>query len=109
MNTATKAKQAALEKFRARPSHDDPIAVEQRAARLATSVARKARIAERKAARAAEDARLAVENAAREAEESRQAAGLAAAQAEQAAQAIELKAQQKAARDIRYAKRKARR
>jgi hypothetical protein len=113
LDSAAKAKQAALEKFRARPAYDDPIAVEQRAARLATSVAREARAAERKAERAAADAKLAEEKAAREAEEAREAAEAAIAaealEAEEAARAIELKVQQKAARDLRYAKRKARR
>jgi hypothetical protein len=113
LNTAASAKQAALEKFRARPSPDGPVAVERRAARVATRVAREARIVERNAARASENARLVVESAARAADEARQAAEQAAAAAalesERAASALELKAQQKTARDIRYAKRKARR
>ena len=43
LSTAAKAKQATLEKFRARPRADDPSAVEREAARLATSQARDAR------------------------------------------------------------------
>jgi Family of unknown function (DUF6481) len=61
LSTAAKAKQALLEKFRARPKADDPAAAERQAARLATSLARVARIAERKAAREAEAARLQAE------------------------------------------------
>ena len=61
LSTAAKAKQALLEKFRVRPKADDPAAAERHAARLATSLARDARIAERKAAREAEAARLQAE------------------------------------------------
>src|ERR1700704_4197802 len=61
LSTAAKAKQALLEKFRARPKADDPAAAERQAARLATSLARDARIAERKTAREAEAARLQAE------------------------------------------------
>lgn len=124
LNTAANAKRAAMEKFRSRPMADDPAAVEQRATRLAISVAREARLAERKAARAADEVKRAAENAAREAEEILRANERAAAelvfqaeqaareielQAQQAANSIALKAKQKAARDARYAARKARR
>jgi hypothetical protein len=92
LGTAAKAKQASLEKFRARPRADDPAVTEQQAARLATSQARDAR----KAARAAETARL-------QAEEIRQAADeverKATAEAEQAAQKDTLEAERKTARD----------
>jgi len=81
MSTAAKARQALLEKFRARPKPDDPAVVERQAARLATRLARDARAAERKAAR----------------------------EAEQAAREAALEAERKAARDARYAARKARR
>jgi Family of unknown function (DUF6481) len=77
LSTAAKARQAALEKFRARPRVDDAAVIEQQAARLATSQARDAR----KAARVVESARL-------EAEANRQAAEevarKAAAEAEEA-------------------------
>jgi Family of unknown function (DUF6481) len=54
LSAAAKARQASLEKFRARPRADDPAVGERQAARLATSQARDAR----KAARAAETARV---------------------------------------------------
>jgi len=102
LNTAANAKQAMLERFRARPAADDPAVLERQAARKAVAVAREARIAERKAAREAETVRLAAEQAARAAEQ-------AAHEAEEAARALALAAKQKAARDARYAARKARR
>jgi hypothetical protein len=107
--TAANARNAALERFRARPGPDDVAVLERQAARKAVSVARDARIGERKAAREAEAVRLAAEQAACE-------AALKAAAAEQAARAIEaseraaaLAIAQKAARDARYAARNARR
>ena len=57
LSTAAKAKQALLEKFRARPKADDPAAAERHAARLATSLARDARKAARDARYAARKAR----------------------------------------------------
>jgi hypothetical protein len=101
LSTAAKAKQASLEKFRARPRADDPAVVEQQAARLATSQARDAR----KAARTAATARL-EEEAIRQAAED--AARKTAAEAEKAAQEVTLEAERKTARDARYAARKAR-
>jgi hypothetical protein len=94
LSTAAKARQAALEKFRARPRADDPAVAERQAARLATSQARDAR----KAARALETARLEEEAIRRTAEEA----------AEKAAREVTLEAERKAARDARYAARKAR-
>jgi hypothetical protein len=106
LSTAAKAKQALLEKFRARPKADDPAAAECNAARLAVSLARDARIAERKAAREAEAVRAQAEAIRQAAED---AARKAAAEAEQAAQELAVEAERKAARDARYAARKARR
>src|SRR5271168_3668354 len=83
LSTAAKAKQASLEKFRARPRADDPAVVEQQAARLATSQARDTR----KAARAAETARL-EEEAIRQAAE--EVARKAAVQAEKTAREVTL-------------------
>lgn len=104
-DAAAKAKQEALQRFRARPGADDPAVVEQRAARQAVVAAREARIAERTAAKLAAQAREAAEKAEREARERQEAAE----QAERdAAAKIALEAQQKAARDARYAARKAR-
>jgi hypothetical protein len=101
LGTAAKARQATLEKFRARPRADDPAAVERQAARLATSQARDAR----KAARTAETARL-QEQAIRQAAED--VARKATVEAEKAAREVTLEAERKAARDARYAARKAR-
>jgi hypothetical protein len=112
LSTAAKAKQASLEKFRARPRADDPAVVEQQAARLATSQARDTR----KAARAAETARVeeeairhAAEEAARKATvEAEEVARKAAVEAEKAALEVTLEIERKTARDARYAARKAR-
>jgi len=130
LKSATSAKQAVLEKFKAHTDPNDPAVAERRAARLALAVAREERQAaraEEKAARKAEEDRLTAEEAARQAaeeaaaaaERERVAAEKAAQEAEQARLAAEeearnqiseeeLKAKQKAARDLRYAKRKAR-
>jgi hypothetical protein len=103
------AKKALLEKFRARPGPDDPEVVKRQAEREAVLAARVAREAEREAARKAKEAELA-EEAAREAERKAQAEQDAAVDAvEQAKRHIALLAEQKAARDARYAARKARR
>jgi Family of unknown function (DUF6481) len=101
LSTAAKARQATLERFRARPRADDPSAVERQVARLATSQAREAR----KAARAAETARVEEEAIRKTAED---AARKAAAEVEKAAQEATLEAERKAGRDARYAARKAR-
>jgi hypothetical protein len=93
-DAALKAKQALLEKFRARPKADDPAVLERQAERLATGAAREKRAAERKVAREEAAARAVAERAAHEAEVK--------------ARAIALEAEQKAKRDARYAKRKAR-
>ena len=105
LSAAAKAKQALLEKFRARPKPGDPAVMEREAARLATSQARDQRAAERKAVREAEGRRLAEEEARKAAEE---AARKAVEEAERAAQERALEAERKAARDARYAARKAR-
>lgn len=111
--TAANAKKAMVERFRARPAEDDPVNVERKAARLAVSQARDARIAAREAERRADAKRQAAEQKVREEE----AALMAVEQAEREAaerraegdRAVDLLAEQKAARDARYAARKARR
>ena len=116
---ATNARKAALEKFRAKPPPDDPAVIERHAAQRAIVEAREARAAERKALREAEAARVAAEQAAIVAEKERQQAEQAAylarkandaaqVQADHKARALALAAEQKAARDARYARRKAR-
>lgn len=102
ISAAAAAKKALLERFRARPSPDDPAEIERQAALKAIADAREARAAERRAAKEAELQRLAAEAAARKAAE------IAAAQ-EAKRQAALLEAERKAARDAKYAARKARR
>jgi hypothetical protein len=110
---ASNAKKAMLERFRARPSEEDPAAIERKAARLATSQAREARVKAREAARRAETERLAVALKAREEEAARlvleQAEREAVERRAEADRAVSLLAEQKAIRDSRYAARKARR
>lgn len=101
LSAAAAAKQALLERFRARPSPDDPAEIERQAALKAISDARDARAAERKAAKEAEAARVAAELAAKRKQEQ-----IVAAEAKARAAAEE--AARKAARDARYAARKAR-
>jgi hypothetical protein len=99
--TAMSAKAAMINRFRARPKPDDPAVVERQAALQAISVARVARIAERKVARKLDAERHAAEQAALIAEQ-------AALVAAETARTIALAAENKAARDSRYAARKAR-
>ncbi len=114
-----KAKKAMLERFRAKPGPDDPEVMARIAERKAIAEARDKRAAERRAAKEAEAARIAADKALIEAEKQREAAELeaylarkaddaAAANAEHKARALALAAEQKAARDARYARRKAR-
>jgi hypothetical protein len=101
LSAAAAAKQALLERYRSRPSVGDPAWIEQQAALKAIADARDARTAERKAAKEAEAARVAAELAARRTQEQ-----IAAAEAK--ARALAQEAERKAARDARYAARKAR-
>jgi hypothetical protein len=106
---AAAAKKAALERFRA--ASNDPTAAQRRTERAAIHEARLTRMAEREVARKAHEAELAV-RAAHEAElalQAKRAAEDAAARAtaEEADRDATLKADQKAARDARYAARKA--
>ena len=110
--TAAKAKKAQLKNARAVDPAADPGFAERQAARQALSIAREARAAERKAAKEAEALRKAQERAAEAearalalvAEEDR----LKAEAAEEERRAIALEAERKAARDAKYAARKAR-
>jgi hypothetical protein len=101
ISAAAAAKQALLERFRAKPAAGDPEWLEQQAALKAVADAREARAAERKAAKDAEAARVAAELAARRAQEQ-------AAAAEAKVRAAALESERKAARDAKYAARKAR-
>jgi len=109
LTSAANAKNALLERFRARPGPDDPAVVARRAEQAAIEAAREIRIAERKAAREAEAARLAAEQAALEEARKAQDVELLARKAEEAARAEQRAAEAKAARDARYAARRARR
>jgi hypothetical protein len=98
---AMEARKSILEKFRAKPGPDDPEVLKRQAER-------EAQAATRAAAKQARDAEKAAK-AIRDAEEAAQAAAEAERlKAEQAAQEIALQAEQKAARDARYAARKKR-
>ncbi len=119
LSAAAKAKQAMLERFRSRPGPDDPSVIERMEAQKAILAAREARNAERRKAQEAEAARLAAEEAARAVareaaareearREAQKAADALAAEMEYKAKALALAAKQKAARDARYAARKAR-
>lgn len=108
-NAAANAKKAAAERFRAKAATDDPAFAERQAALQAISDAREVRTAERKAAREAEAARLAAEEAARVAEQAARDAEKLVLAAEQKARDVALEVERKAARDARYAARKARR
>jgi hypothetical protein len=105
LDRATKARQAALEKFKARPGPDDPAVLKRQEERMAIAAAREAREVERKAQKAKEAeeraAREAVEKVEREARERREAIEKVI---RDAAEATERKAE----RDRRYAARKAR-
>ena len=105
LGTATSAKKAALERFRARRALDNPAIVEQRAAGQAVAPARELRAAERSEARRAEEVRQAAELAARELADR---AAREARELREIDEQVVLEAHRKAARDIRYAARKAR-
>jgi hypothetical protein len=108
-DAALKAKQDLLEKFKSRPAPDDPRLLKLAEERRVVAEARAVRATERERLRQEELVRLAAEEVRRKQEEAEriaaeEAAALAAVEAE-----LELKNQQKAARDARYAARKARR
>jgi hypothetical protein len=102
LSAAAAAKQALLDRFRARPAPDDPAEIARQAALKAIADARDVRAAERRAAKEAEAARIAAEEAAKK-------AAAEAAAKEARAQAASEEAARKAARDAKYAARKARR
>lgn len=110
LNAAAKAKQALLE--RARQKASDPALAERRAAHEAAAAEREARLAKRQAEKKAAAERAAAERAIAEAAK-READRLEAErlEAERMAEGdrlVALAAEQKAARDARYAARKAR-
>ncbi len=106
---SAKAKQALLEKFRAKPAPDDPEVLRKQAERQAIIEAREKRAAERRLAKEAEAAEQARLEALKQAEQARLEAEAAVLKAEEAKAEQARLAAQKAARDARYAARKARR
>jgi hypothetical protein len=101
IQSAQAAKKASLEKFKAKPAADDPAVLARQAALKEIAENRARREAERKIAREEQAKRDAEEKARLEAER-------LVAEAEAAAAAEALVIAQKAARDARYAARKAR-
>jgi hypothetical protein len=108
LGAAAAAKRAMLERFKARPAADDPAYIEQQAALKAIADAREARAAERRAERAAEAEREAAAAAAKKAEQAAAEAERQRQIREAAFRAEALEREKKAARDARYAARKAR-
>lgn len=105
LQEAANARKAALERFKARPSPDDPEVIRRREERLRIAQAREEREAARRAQKEAEAAvraeREAAEKVEREARERREAVEKLIRDSAEAAE-------RKAARDARYAARKAR-
>lgn len=106
--TSATAKKALLEKFKSRPAPDDPAVLARQAELRAVAEAREARMAEKRAAKEEEMRRLAEEARLRQLEEEERQRQAAVQARLEAARMAQLKADQKAARDARYAKRKAR-
>jgi hypothetical protein len=107
-NAAEAAKKAKLEKFRALTAQISEGASERLATRQAIVAARTSRAAERAAAQLAEEARAAKDQATREMALNAEQADRDARGAEQAERDVASAVQRKAARDARYAARKAR-
>ncbi|MEA1834728.1 DUF6481 family protein [Methylobacterium durans] len=105
LESAAKARQATVARFRARPGADDPAVLARQSARRAIIQAREIRETERAMARLAAEAQREAEALA---ELERQEAELARQAAEKAERQAALAAEQKAARDARFAARKAR-
>ena len=109
LSAAASAKQAVLERFRAKANRNDPDSLKKQAERLEIAQARDARIAARKAAK---DAQEAAERAAREAKEAAERTEREEREARERAEAAAwkeaLEEEKKAQRDARYAARKAR-
>ena len=105
LETAAKAREAMLARYRSRPAADDPAVLARQAERQAVIEAREERNKEREAARvASEIQRIAEAKAQREFE----AAEVLRIAAEKAERQAALAAEQKEARDARFAARKLR-
>ncbi len=112
LKSAAEAKKKVLAKIAARPGMDDPAVQARLAERAVAAAAREQRQAQRQTERAAQEAETAAARAAQEAEASAARAAAKLAHEQEAEQKLrdeaELKVAQKAARDQRYAARKAR-
>lgn len=119
ITSAATAKQALVEKLKAKPADDDPDVLRKQAEREAVAAARAKRVAEKEEARRIQLAREAEEKTAKEAAAAaaaaeRQAlldqekAAAESARLERAARILADEADRKVARDARYAARKAR-
>ncbi|MFC4172056.1 DUF6481 family protein [Microvirga sp. GCM10011540] len=110
LSTAESARKAMQQRFQSKAAMDDPALAERKAARQAVSAAREVRLAEREAAKLADKAREAAEREAREtAERNLRLEEQARETLEREERQVALEIEQKAARDARYAARKARR
>lgn len=105
LETAAKAKESMLARYRARPPADDPAVVARQTERQAVIRAREERTRERELERLATEAQRAADAKAKRAFEAAEVVRLAAEKAERQAA---LAAEQKEARDARFAARKAR-
>ena len=101
LQTSKQAKQALLEKFKARPGPDDPIVKERLAKRQEIAAAREERARQKAIAKKLEEQE-------RIEREAREAAELEAARERELQEHIAREAEQKAIRDARYAARKKR-
>ena len=108
LSAAAEARKVQLDKFRAKPGPNDPAVVERQAARRAAVIARDVRAAERKIAKAQLAAKEAERHAAEQAEKAMREVDALQKAADQAARDVTSVTEQKAARDARYAARKAR-
>jgi hypothetical protein len=105
---AAEAKKALVERFKARPPADDPEVLARAAERKAIQEAREIRQGERAKQKALEEEARLREDEARKAAEAKAAEEAEAKAAEQAARDEAIRAERKAARDAKYAARKAR-
>lgn len=105
---AAAAKKALVERFKARPPADDPAVLARAAERKAIAEARDGRSAERAKKKAEEDLQRQAEQRAKQEAEARAAEESAARVVEQTARDEAIRAERKAARDAKYAARKAR-
>ena len=104
ISASASAKKAMLERFKARPGPDDPEVQARKAERAAVARARDERTTERERLRKIEEARLEAERIARETEERERKER---EELERIERELALENARKAARDARYAARKA--